>query len=114
MARSPIPDPLARRHLVERELGRDQALRIAEAYLEQGRGVEAVEFLGKAGAAERLDALRREAVEAGDAFLLRSVAAASGRRASSTEWRQLEAAANAAGKLRYAADARRQAERGEG
>jgi hypothetical protein len=114
MARSPIPDPLSRRHLIERQLNPEAALRVAEAYLEQGRTVEAVEFLRKAGAAERLDALRREAVESGDAFLLRSVGTASGRRGSASEWRALQAAANAAGKLRYAADAGRQADRGEG
>ena len=33
MARAQIPDPLSRRHLVEREMPAAQSLQIAEAYL---------------------------------------------------------------------------------
>jgi hypothetical protein len=54
VARSKIPDPLARRHLIERSLQPAQALRVAEAYLEQGRALEAIEFLRKAEARDRL------------------------------------------------------------
>ena len=39
MAKSRIPGPLERRHLVERELSPAQALRHAEAYLAAGRSV---------------------------------------------------------------------------
>ena len=74
MARSKIPGPLERRHLIERELSADRALVLAEAYLEQGRSVEAVEFLAKAEAHERLAELRRDAVAQGDVFLLRALA----------------------------------------
>ena len=107
---SKIPDPLSRRHLLEKELGEAQALGTAEAYLAAGRAVEAVDFLAKAGAADRLAELRRAAVEEGDAFLLRAVARASGEAATRAEWTALASAAEAAGKELYAADARRQLE----
>lgn len=112
MARNVLPDPLQRRHLVERELPAAQALRTAEAYLAEGRMLEAVDFLRIAGAAERLAELRRGALEAGDLFLLRAVAAAAGEAPRHDEWDALARAAEAAGKLRYAADARRQLTRG--
>jgi hypothetical protein len=113
MARSALPDPLTRRHLVERELSEAQALKIAEAYLAEGRTVEAIEFLAKAGAGEQLDALRAEALETGDAFLLRAVARATDRPPELEEWRVLARAAEAAGKTRYADEAIRQSERWE-
>jgi hypothetical protein len=111
VAQSRIPNPLERRHLVERELPPAQALRIAEAYLEEGRTIEAVEFLRKAGAEERLGELRRDAIASGDAFLLRGVASAAAAPATRDEWLALADAATAAGKLRYADEARRQAQR---
>ena len=114
MSRSKIPGPLERRHLIERELAAAQALKTAEAYLAEGRVLEAVDFLGKAGDEERLQALRREAVEAGDLFLMRAVAGAMEKPPDRDEWLALAAAAEAAGKQRYAVDARRQAERGGG
>lgn len=114
MSRSKIPGPLERRQLIERELAPAQALKTAEAYLAEGRVLEAVEFLGRAGDEERLRAVRREALEAGDVFLMRAVAAATGKAPDREEWLALAAAAEAAGKHRYAADARRQAERGGG
>ena len=109
-----LPDPLSRRHLLERELPAAQALATAEAYLEEGRSVEAVDFFAKAGAAERLVELRSQAVEAGDPFLLRAVARASREAPTHAEWVALAAAAETAGKDVYAADARRQAGREEG
>jgi hypothetical protein len=113
VAKSRIPDALERRHLVERELAPALALRIAEEYLAQGREIEAVDFLRKAQAAEKLAELRREAIARGDAFLLRSVAAASGAPATREEWLALAQGAAAAGKQRYADEGRRQAQRGE-
>jgi hypothetical protein len=113
MARSKLPDPLARRHLVERELTERQALATAEAYLEAGRTLEAVDFLVKAGADERLEALRAEAVETGDFFLMRALARAVGEAPDRATWLALAEAAEAAGKARYAQDARRQAARGD-
>ncbi len=113
MARSKIPDPLERRHLIEKHLSAEKTLAIAEAYLEEGRTVEALEFLRAAEAGERLAELRRGAVEAGDAFALRAIGAAMEQSPERDEWEALAAAASRAGKDRYAAEARRQAERGE-
>ncbi len=113
MAKTAIPDPLERRHLVERALAPTRALAIAEAYLEQGRELEAVDFLRKGEGAERLAELRSRALERGDPFLLRAVAVATGSPPEREEWRRLADAAAAAGKERYALEARRQAEREE-
>lgn len=107
MAKSAIPNPLVRRHLIEKDLSPAQALQVAEAYLAEGRCVESIEFLAKAGATERLVELRSRAVEEGDAFLLRAAARALGQPPSYDEWRALGAAAEAAGKDLYTADARR-------
>jgi hypothetical protein len=108
VAKSAIPDPLERRHLVERQLDPARALKIAEAYLAEERAQEAVAFLARAGAVDRLEALFRLAVDEGDPFLLREVAAALGREPDGASWRALAEAAAAAGKDRYAAEARRQ------
>jgi len=105
-----IPDPLKRRHLVEEDLDPRRALRIAEAYLEAGRSFEAVEFLQKAQAREPLEALRREALETGDPFLLRQVCRALGEAPDADAWRVLAAAARDQGKEVQARDAERQAE----
>ena len=113
MAKSLIPDPLRRRHLVERELPPAQALKLAEAYLARGARCEAIDFLRKAGAHERLAALRAEAVAAGDGFLLRVVASALGEPPTADTLARACGAREAAGKERYAAEARRQSERGE-
>src|SRR5262245_66544786 len=86
MAKSKIPDPLQRRHLIERELPPAQALKLADAYLEQGRTLEAVDFLRKAQATDRLATLRDEAVAAGEAFLLRVVATALGEPPDRVAW----------------------------
>jgi len=113
MARTQIPDPLTRRHLVEREMPPAQALAIAEAYLAEGRRLEAVDFLRKANASDRIAALRAEAIGDGDVFLLRQLADAAGQPIAREEWRAAAAGAESTGKERYAAEARRQAERGE-
>jgi hypothetical protein len=111
LARDAIPDPLERRHLIERTLEPARALAIAEAYLGEGRSVEAVAFLRKANAESRLDALWQEAQRDGDPFLLREVGLALRREPDASAWRRLADAAAAAGKDRYAAEARRQVER---
>lgn len=113
MAKSKIPGPLERRHLIERDLSAAHALRYAEAYLEEGRDQDAIEFLVKAEAEEQLEAMRRRSIEAGDAFLLRMVSAATGVAADREQWKTLAEAAAAAGKERYAAEALRHAGRGE-
>ncbi len=115
MARSSLPNPLERRVLLEKQLDAAQALRIAEAYLAQERVVESLAFLGRAGATERLTALRAQAVATGDAFLLREVCRELGQTPAAPEWRALSDAADAAGKVRYADQGRRQLGRtGEG
>lgn len=113
MARSRIPDALTRRHLIEKDLSAEQCLAIADAYLEEQRVVEAVVFLGKAHAHDRLHEIAEAAIEEGDAFLLEEVARARGRQPERGEWERLEDAARAAGKLRFAEDAHRQAHRGD-
>jgi hypothetical protein len=110
MAKSAIPDALNRRHLLERQLQPAQARRIADAYLAGERRLEALDFLRSADAADGLAALRAQAIESGDAFLLRQVAEASRSPALRDEWLRLAEAAAAAGKERYAAEARRSAE----
>ena len=113
MAKHGIPDPLVRRHLVEKQLPTDQARGIADAYLAEGRAEEAVDFLALAQDRERLGELRAKAVSSGDAFLLRQVARALGDEPQRDEWRRLAEAAHAQGKERYAREAQRQAERGD-
>jgi hypothetical protein len=113
VAKSQLPNALDRRHLVAREMAPAQALRVAEAYLAEGRSLEALDFLRKAGAAERLAELRREAVATGDAFLLRCIAGESSDPPTRDEWAALADAAAAAGRQLYAEQARRQAQSGK-
>lgn len=108
MARSQIPDPLTRRHLLEKKLDAAHAGRIADAYLAAGRTVEALAFLKAADATERLQAIRAEAVAAGDAFLLRETAKALSQAPAGDEWRALAESAAAMGKELYADQAQRQ------
>lgn len=114
MAKTGIPDPLTRRHLVERELPPAQALAIAESYLAEGRTPEALDFLRLAGAQERLAEIRSEAVSSGDGFLLRAAAVSMAVPPEREEWRRLAEAARGAGMERYAEEAERQADLGEG
>jgi hypothetical protein len=110
MGKSKIPNVLVRRHLIEKELSETQALEIGEAYLDEGRSEEALIFFEKAGANERLRELRAAAVASGDVFLLRGAARAMGEAPSRDEWTGAQVAATAAGRLNYAADAKRQLE----
>jgi hypothetical protein len=111
MAKTALPDPLARRHLIERELAPDAALRVAEAYLAEERSWEAIAFLLKAGARDRLLELREQATAEGDAFLVREVGRALGEETTAERWRAVAEAAHAAGKERFAAQAQRMADR---
>ncbi|MBW2272193.1 MAG: hypothetical protein JRG96_02900 [Deltaproteobacteria bacterium] len=111
MAQSKIPNPLARRHLIEKEFDAASALAVAEAYLADARKVEALDFLAKAGATDRLTALQEEAVAEGDAFLFQAVARHLDEAPPAEGWHRLADAADAAGKELYAATARRQAGR---
>lgn len=114
MAKSVVPGALERRHLIVKDIGEAQAEKIAEGYLEEDRLEEALVFLEKAGATERLVELRASASAAGDAFLLRGAAGAMGETPTRAEWVTTEAAARAAGREQYAAEAQRQLEVGSG
>ena len=111
MAKSAIPNPLERRHLIERALAPEAALRIAEAYLAEERVWEAIAFLLKADARDRLLALAEDASRAGDAFLVRELSRALGEQPTSEGWSATAKAARAAGKERFAAQAQRLADR---
>jgi len=109
VAKAGIPNPLDRRHLLERRLSPEQAIGYAELYLAEGRSAEAVDFLVKAGADDRLDALAEEAIAAGDAFLLRLIFGARGLEAGPERWHRLAVAAEERGLDAHAQAARRQA-----
>ncbi|MDD9801790.1 MAG: hypothetical protein OXU78_00265 [Deltaproteobacteria bacterium] len=111
MARAKLPDPLARRHLLSGELAPARARAIAEAYLAEGRSMEAIAFLHKAAARPELEALRAEALQSGDVFLLREVSAALAEPPDLADWNAVAEAARACGKALDAAEAQRQAER---
>jgi hypothetical protein len=111
MAKSAIPNPLERRHLIERELTPAAALKIAEAYLAEERVWEAITFLVKADARDRLLELAEQASQAGDAFLVRELCRAAGQEPTRDGWRETAAAARAAGKELFAAQAQRLADR---
>lgn len=110
MAKSAIPDPLKRRHLLEEALDPARCLAVADAYIAEGRICEAVTFLAKAGDRGRLEALRDEAVAAGDPFLLRRACEALREEPGAERWRAVAAAARAAGREVQARDAERQAQ----
>jgi hypothetical protein len=114
VATSKIPDSLARRLLIEKEMDASASLAIAEAYLEDGRVSESLDFLVKADAQERIDQLFEEAIEAGDAFAVQVIARTTDREPDANCWERVARAAEAAGKERYAATALRQIGRGEG
>lgn len=101
------PDPLKRRHLVEEALAPARALAIAESYLAADCIFDALAFLKKAGADDRLRALQSEAIARGDLFLVREIAALLGEEPGAAAWNAVADAAAAAGKERYAAEARR-------
>jgi hypothetical protein len=107
LARTKLPDPLARRHLLEAALEPDKAKVLAEAYLALGREIEAIDFLAKAKADVALALLETTAVERGDVFLLRRVAAALGREPGAERWRALAESAARAGRERDAESALR-------
>jgi hypothetical protein len=113
MARSRIPNALARRHLMDKQMSDAQALQLAEAYLAEGRSIEALDFLARANASARLLELRSGALESGDVFLLRATARAMAEPPTRDEWSAIAVAAAAAGRELDAASARRQLERGD-
>ena len=107
MAKSKAPDPLKRRHLLEESLAPARAVAIAESYLAEGRAFDALAFLRKADAVDRLRALQAEGVTTGDLFLVREIASLLGEAPDARTWNALADAAEAAGRERCAAEARR-------
>jgi hypothetical protein len=106
-----IPDPLARRHELEKPLEPAKSRAIGEAYLAEKREIDALAFFKKAGASDALEKLCAAAIERGDAFLLREACLALGREPEREAWERLERAAEMQGREKYAAEAKRQVER---
>jgi hypothetical protein len=108
VANKKIPDPMERRHLLAKSLDAKAAIGIADAYLAEDRPVEALDFLAKVDAHDRIEAMVEQAIEAGDAFLLKSIHEALGlEQLQRDQWERLAAAADAAGKTLYASLAQR-------
>ena len=104
---------MTRRHLIEKELEPARSLAVAEAYLEAGRTTEAIIFLQKAGADDRLAELVEQAVTEGDTFLLKSIVDATQQDVAAERWRALAEAAGRSGRDRYAETALRYARSSE-
>lgn len=104
MAETKLPDPLSRRLLLEGGLEPAKALAVAKAYLEDGREVEAIDFLAAVGpdsnaeAREALCQLQTAALERGDVFMMRASSAALDEEPSAEKWRALAEAASRAGR----------------
>ena len=109
MAKAGIPDALKRRHLMEQESSEQQDLDLAEAYLAEGRVQEALIFLSKAGASDRLQELADQATTEGDAFLLKQIGDLTKQDYDASKWLSLAEAAESNGKSVYAEAARRHA-----
>ncbi|MCP4036731.1 MAG: hypothetical protein GY944_22635 [bacterium] len=114
MARPTIPNPLERRHLIEKEMDPKAAAKIARAYLDAGRTSEALDFLAKADDVDTLEQLAKQAAADGDPFQLQWIARLLGTELDRDTWIRCADAAEASGKARYAATARRNATRSEG
>lgn len=113
LANVKLPDPLARRHLLEGTIDPGKARSIGEAYLAAERELEAVDFLSRAEAADLLSGLRSTALECGDVFLFRAVMGATGEIVEAATWTRLAEVAVAAGRERDAETARRLATVGD-
>jgi hypothetical protein len=105
LANMKLPDPLARRHLLDGELESEKALGLAQAYLADDREVEAVDFFAAANpdwnseARDALQKLQATALERGDVFLMRVTSAALGEEPSAESWRALAESASRSGRL---------------
>jgi hypothetical protein len=99
LANLKLPDPLSRRHLLEGGLDSTKALALAMAYLEDGRDIEAIDFLSaidldsSTEARQLLESLQSAALDRGDVFLMRAASAALDDEPSAETWRSLAAAA---------------------
>ena len=113
MAKKMIPDPRKSRHLIEQDLDESQCLAIADAYAEEGRVFESLQFLVKAGATDRLAAVADAAMADGDAFLFKQVADILGKDQGPERWAVLAEAAEGKGLDCYVGMARRHARSSE-
>ncbi len=107
MAKANLPDPLARRHLLEGNLDAAKARAVGELYLAAGREVEAIDFLARGEATDALAELRETAISRGDVFLMRGVTNALGEEPDAATWTRLAESAQNAGRERDAESARR-------
>ena len=113
MANVKLPDPLARRHLLEGKIEPAKARSIGEAYLAAERELEAVDFLARAEASDALESLQAAALERGDVFLFRAVVSALGAAVEPATWERLAEVAATAGRERDAETAKRMATVGD-
>ncbi len=113
MAKTTIPDPIKRRHLIEQDMGEAQCLALADAYEAEGRTFESLQFLEKAGAKDRLAGLMDRAVASGDAFLLRQLSDLLGQDPGAERWSSLASNAAGEGLDRYSEMAQRHARSSE-
>ncbi len=113
MAKSAIPNALKRRHLMEQQADAHQSVALADAYLAEGRVQEAIFFLAKAEAWDRLQELADQAISEGDAFLLKQIGDLLKQDYETAKWLSLAEAAEEGGKLLYAEVARRHARSSE-
>lgn len=106
-AKTRIPDPLSRRHLLEGSIDPTKARALAEAYLEAGREIDAIEFFARAGERDALVALQETAVERGDVFLMKAASRGLDEEPSSERWQALAKAAAQKGRKHDAESALR-------
>lgn len=106
-----LPDPLEKRHwLASDTIAREQVLAAARAYLEADLLNDAANFFEKAGDVEGLEAVKRRAIELGNAQVLSFELGRSRHvQVSAEEWRQAAENALRDGKFAYAALAFRKA-----
>lgn len=107
MAKTKHPDPLSRRHLLEREIEPSKASAIAKAYLDEGREIEAIDFFAKAEDRDALMKIQEVAVERGDVFLMKAASEGLGEEASTARWEELARRAGELGRNRDAESALR-------
>ena len=108
MAKTTIPDALTRRHWLSEEMDAARASAAANAYLAEDRRFEAIAFFAKAGDRDALESLAEEGLTSGDLFLFRAAHEALKVAPTREMWEKLASTAEAAGKLQYAIEARRQ------
>ena len=98
-----LPGPLRRREILYGTNTPTEALvGLGEEYLEQGLVFDAVDFFAQARDREGLVRVKRLAVEAGDAFLLRRVHETVADLVNKSDWEELARRARALGKDVYA------------